>query len=159
MTFHGVGMDFFWNYPALYSFFIVCRYANDCMGFTPEMERDFVKKDLGPTLAKFGYSDLKLMMLDDNRPNVKKWVNTMLSDNQTAKYISGIAVHWYEEQYTSPHVLTAAHKKLVWSFDRHYISIVKYKILCRGIRRVVHCYLASSGCCSFVWGTSFKSLN
>ena len=81
------------------------------MGFTPEMERDFVKEDLGPTLAKFGYSNVTLMMLDDARLFVHSWTDIMLGDPQTAKYIAGITLHWYNEQNTSPDVLTAAHKK------------------------------------------------
>lgn len=87
------------------------RYSFQCMGFTPEMERDFVKEDLGPTLAKFGYSNVTLMMLDDARLFVHSWTDIMLGDPQTAKYIAGIALHWYNEQNTSPDVLTAAHKK------------------------------------------------
>lgn len=81
------------------------------MGFTAEMERDFIKEDLGPTLAKFGYSDIKVMMLDDCRNFVESWADTILGDNQTAKYVSGIAVHWYSEGQTAPDVLTATHKK------------------------------------------------
>ena len=87
------------------------RYTFQCMGFTAEMERDFVKEDLGPTLAKFGYSDVKLMMLDDARRYVQKWADTMLGDPQTAKYISGVALHWYNEEQTPAEVLTAMHKK------------------------------------------------
>ena len=87
------------------------RYAFQCMGFSATMEREFVNKDLGPTLAKFGYSGVKLMMLDDARIFVQGWADTMLSDPQTAKYISGIALHWYNEQLTSPNKLTAVHNK------------------------------------------------
>ena len=81
------------------------------MGFTAEMERDFIKEDLGPTLANFGYSDVKVMMVDDSRNFVEPWADTILGDHQTAKYVSGIAVHWYREEQTSPDVLTATHKK------------------------------------------------
>ena len=81
------------------------------MGFTAETERDFVNKDLGPTLAQFGYSDVKLMMLDDARIFVQPWADTMLGDPQTAKYVSGIALHWYNEALASPDVLTATHMK------------------------------------------------
>ena len=83
------------------------------MGFTAETEGDFVNKDLGPTLAKFGYSGVKLMMLDDARLLVHPWADTMLSDPQTAKYISGIALHWYNEELAPPDVLTQAHEKYV----------------------------------------------
>lgn len=86
-------------------------YAFQCMGFTAETERDFVKEDLGPTLAKFGYSDVKLMMLDDARFFVESWADTMLGDPQTAKYVSGIALHWYNEGLVPPELLTATHKK------------------------------------------------
>ncbi|KAJ7318921.1 hypothetical protein OS493_036793 [Desmophyllum pertusum] len=92
-------------------------YRFQCMGFTAEMERDFIKEDLGPTLAKFGYSDVKVMMLDDYRNFVESWADTILGDNQTAKYVSGIAVHWYNEGQTAPDVLTATHKK----FPNHFI--------------------------------------
>ena len=81
------------------------------MGFTAQMERDFIKEDLGPTLAKFGYSDVKVMMLDDARMFVEPWADTILGDPQTAKYVSGIAAHWYNEEQTSPDVLTATHEK------------------------------------------------
>ena len=81
------------------------------MGFTAEMERDFIEEDLGPTLAKFGYSNVKLMMLDDSRNFVKPWADTILGDHETAKYVSGIAVHWYNEEQTSPDALTATHEK------------------------------------------------
>ena len=39
------------------------------MGFTPEMERDFIKTDLGPTLEKGGWGPDKfnIMILDHNR--------------------------------------------------------------------------------------------
>ena len=81
------------------------------MGYTAEMERDFIIKDLGPTLAKFGYSDVELMMVDDLRNFVESWADTILVDQQAAKYVSGIAVHWYNEEKTSPDALTKTHKK------------------------------------------------
>ena len=77
------------------------------------MERDFIKEDLGPTLEKFGYSDVKLMMVDDNRMYVEPWADTILGDKETVEYVSGIAVHWYNENDTSPDALSATHKKYV----------------------------------------------
>ena len=41
--------------------------AWQAMYFSPEMERDFVKKDLGPALHQGGYADVKVMILDDQR--------------------------------------------------------------------------------------------
>ena len=37
------------------------------MGYTAEMERDFIKEDLGPMLSLQGLADVKIIMLDDSR--------------------------------------------------------------------------------------------
>ncbi len=60
------------------------------MGLSPEVERDFIKKDLGPALAANGYKDIKLMMLDDQRLFLPVWVNTILSDPEAKKFVSGM---------------------------------------------------------------------
>ncbi len=63
----------------------------------PEQERDFVKLDLGPALEKAGYDkkNLKLMIHDNQRPNVYHWTDVILKDKDAAKYVSGTAFHWY----------------------------------------------------------------
>ena len=81
------------------------------MGYTAEMERDFIGEDLGPALKKFNYSDVKLMMFDDNRFHVEEWADTILGDKLAAPYVSGFAVHWYSENASNPEVLTTMHKK------------------------------------------------
>jgi len=67
------------------------------LGLTSSQERDFVKMNLGPALEKAGYGTdkLKLMIFDDNAPNLETWADTILADKEAAKYISGIAYHWY----------------------------------------------------------------
>jgi len=35
------------------------------------------------------------MIYDDQRPSVLKWADTILGDKESAKYVSGIAFHWY----------------------------------------------------------------
>lgn len=68
------------------------------LGFNSTLERDFTKLDLGPELHKHGYTKdkLKVMIFDDQLPYVKNFSLTVLSDPEAAKYISGIAIHWYE---------------------------------------------------------------
>jgi glucosylceramidase len=66
-----------------------------CM-YTAEDERDFIKNYLGPTLAKNGLSDKKLMCWDHNRDLIYQRVSTIMEDPQAAKYIWGIGYHWYE---------------------------------------------------------------
>ncbi|XP_038044273.1 lysosomal acid glucosylceramidase-like [Patiria miniata] len=63
--------------------------------YTAEMEGDFVKTDLGPALNQAGYGDVNLMILDDQRLFLPDYVKGVLSDADAAKYVSGIAVHWY----------------------------------------------------------------
>ena len=81
------------------------------LGFTPEMERDFVKMNLGPTLAKAGYGTdrVKLMIQDDQRNTLIKWADVVLADKDAAKYVSGIAFHWYANGNNPPTILDKVH--------------------------------------------------
>ncbi len=64
--------------------------------FTAEEERDFLKKNLGPTLQKAGLSSKKIIVWDHNRDLVYQRVSTTLGDPEAAKYAWGIGFHWYE---------------------------------------------------------------
>ena len=81
------------------------------MGYTPEMERDFIKEDLGPVLSSRGHADVKIIMLDDQRIFLKSWADTILSDPLAAKYVAGIGVHWYLDKYLPAKVLSETHDK------------------------------------------------
>jgi glucosylceramidase len=64
--------------------------------YTAEDERDFVKKYLGPAVKKAGLSDKKIIAWDHNRDLMYQRASTILSDKDAAKYLWGIAFHWYE---------------------------------------------------------------
>lgn len=64
--------------------------------YTANEERDFIKNHLGPTLAKNGLADKKLIAWDHNRDLIYQRAATYLSDPEAAKYIWGIGFHWYE---------------------------------------------------------------
>lgn len=81
------------------------------MGYTPEMERDFIKEDLGPMLSAQGHADVKIIMLDDQRLFLSSWAETILSDPVAAKYVAGIGVHWYEDRLLPATVLTDTHNR------------------------------------------------
>ncbi|CAD6192535.1 unnamed protein product [Caenorhabditis auriculariae] len=67
------------------------------MYFTPEMQRDFVKKDLGPALkASDVAKNVKLIIMDDNRGNLPKWADVVMKDAEAAQYVSGVGFHWYD---------------------------------------------------------------
>jgi glucosylceramidase len=63
--------------------------------YTAEEERDFVKNYLGPTLAKEGLGDRKIMIWDHNRGMMYQRAKVVLDDPEAAKYVWGVAYHWY----------------------------------------------------------------
>ena len=70
------------------------------------MERDFIKLNLGPTLEKAGLKDkVKIMIHDDQRDTLVNWTHTVLSDKEAAKYVSGIAFHWYHNDRAPVEIL------------------------------------------------------
>jgi len=71
----------------------------ESMHFTPESQNDFVKNHLGPKLHNSGNGDIKLLVYDQNRDGLEEWTDTILSDADTAKYVYGVAVHWYESTF------------------------------------------------------------
>ena len=82
-----------------------------CMGFTGFMEKNFVKSDLGPVLEQAGYGDVKLMIFDDNRLTLPGFTDKVLNDEDAAKYVSGVGVHWYEDSIFPPSYLSDLHEK------------------------------------------------
>ncbi|HVU96256.1 MAG TPA: glycoside hydrolase family 30 protein [Puia sp.] len=64
--------------------------------YTAAEERDFIKNHLGPTLAKAGMGEKKLIAWDHNRDLVFQRASTILGDPAAAKYVWGIGFHWYE---------------------------------------------------------------
>ncbi|MEN9841877.1 MAG: hypothetical protein RL376_1677, partial [Verrucomicrobiota bacterium] len=63
--------------------------------YTAEEERDFVRDHLGPTLAKSGQAEKKIVTWDHNRTLMYERARVMLSDPAAAKYVWGVGFHWY----------------------------------------------------------------
>jgi glucosylceramidase len=76
------------------------KYPWNSLGLTPELERDFIKMDLGPILEKAGYgrNTTDLMIFDDQRDQINHFAEIILKDKDAAKYVSGTAFHWYEDR-------------------------------------------------------------
>jgi len=64
--------------------------------YTAEEERDFLKNYLGPTLAKEGLGDKKIIVWDHNRDLMNQRANILFSDPEASKYAWGMGFHWYE---------------------------------------------------------------
>ncbi|KAL3186894.1 hypothetical protein MRX96_004707 [Rhipicephalus microplus] len=91
---------------------LIPGYRWQALGFTPKTQRDFVKLDLGPALAEAGYGaeKLQVMILDDNRIGLPLWADVVLGDPEAAKFVHGVAVHWYLDWLIGPWVLDKVHK-------------------------------------------------
>jgi len=64
----------------------------DSCVYTAEEERDFVKNYLGKKMDELG---VKILFWDHNKERVMDRAMIMLSDEEAAKYIYGLAFHWY----------------------------------------------------------------
>ena len=65
--------------------------------FTGDEERDFLKNYLGPTMAKAGLGNKKIIVWDHNRDLLPQRASAIFDDPQAAKYAWGIGFHWYED--------------------------------------------------------------
>ena len=63
--------------------------------YTAKEERDFVKNHLGPVLENAGLKDKKILIWDHNRSMMYQQAQGVLDDPAAAKYVWGVAFHWY----------------------------------------------------------------
>jgi glucosylceramidase len=71
----------------------------ESMHFSPESQNQFIKDHLGPALHSSAHPEVKLLIYDQNRDGLEQWTDTILADTETAQYVYGTAVHWYESTY------------------------------------------------------------
>ena len=71
----------------------------ESMHFTPETQNEFIKKHLGPKLKNSPFDDVNLLIYDQNRDGLEHWTDVIFGDPETAAYVYGVAVHWYESTY------------------------------------------------------------
>jgi glucosylceramidase len=63
--------------------------------YTAQEEHDFLKDHLGPTLDRVGLKDKKILIWDHNRGMMYQRAQGVLDDPFAAKYVWGVAFHWY----------------------------------------------------------------
>lgn len=63
--------------------------------YSAEEEGSFVRDYLGPVMEREGLSDVKIYVWDHNRDIIVERAKGALSDPEAAKYIYGVANHWY----------------------------------------------------------------
>ena len=99
----------------------------NCMGWNSTTQREWIVNNLGPTLEKEGFSDIKLMILDDQRPLAPKWAREVFADERAMKYVSGIGVHWYADDGGLAFALDQCH-------DEFPDKFILYTEACNGDR-------------------------
>uniref|UniRef100_A0A670ZPX6 Glucosylceramidase n=1 Tax=Pseudonaja textilis TaxID=8673 RepID=A0A670ZPX6_PSETE len=82
------------------SFLLMCIENFPVNFFSPQHQRDFIIKDLGPALAASCHSDVHLIILDDQRCQLPNWANQVIGNSTAAAYVSGIGIHWYFDSVT-----------------------------------------------------------
>ncbi|MEO1653055.1 MAG: glycoside hydrolase family 30 protein, partial [Bacteroidota bacterium] len=84
----------------------------ESMHFDPVEMTKFVQNHLGPTLEAEGKGEVKILGYDQNREHLQEWVDEMYKDENTSKYYSGTAIHWYASTFeVFPEALQYAHEK------------------------------------------------
>ena len=68
-----------------------CRYS-------PHDEADFIARHLGPALQRARLGDVRLYGWDHNRDGLVERADALLGDPACAKYLAGLALHWYGEE-------------------------------------------------------------
>ena len=66
--------------------------------YSPWEERDFIASTLGPALEAAGLRDVKLFGWDHNRNGLEQRAAVLLTRPDSAKYLAGLAIHWYQEE-------------------------------------------------------------
>jgi glucosylceramidase len=71
----------------------------ESMHFSPETQREFIIQYLGPKLRSGPNREVKLLIYDQNRDGLEQWADVILGDEESAAYVYGTAVHWYESTF------------------------------------------------------------
>ncbi|CAJ0959211.1 unnamed protein product, partial [Mesorhabditis belari] len=82
-------------------------YTWQTMYFNAFMQREFLVNHLGPALQKNPLTKgLKVMVLDDDRPQLPSWADEIWSDPLADQFAHGIGIHWYMDTFARAELLT-----------------------------------------------------
>jgi len=71
----------------------------ESMHFTPATQNEFIKHHLGPLLREYPQQAPQLLIYDHSRDQLEQWADTIYGDMETAQFVHGAAVHWYESSF------------------------------------------------------------
>lgn len=67
----------------------------ESMDFSPQVETEFIKNYLAPTLARNGLQDVAIYGFDQNIFEIQPYADAIYQDSLACQYTTGMAVHWY----------------------------------------------------------------
>ena len=67
----------------------------ESMDFSPQVETEFIKNYLAPTLARNGLQDVAIYGFDQNIFEMMPYADAIYQDSLANLYTTGMAVHWY----------------------------------------------------------------
>lgn len=76
-------------------------------------------ENYGPTLRQSKYSNITILALDDQRISLPWWIERMAKTDGAMDYISGVAVHWYWNDFVSPRPIEQLHSQFP---DKYFVS-------------------------------------
>jgi glucosylceramidase len=71
----------------------------ESMHFSAHSQNEFIKHHLGPALFASHHADVNLLIYDHNRAGLEQFAQVLYNDSETARYINGAAVHWYDSTF------------------------------------------------------------
>ncbi|KIH64808.1 O-Glycosyl hydrolase family 30 [Ancylostoma duodenale] len=84
---------------------------NMTVAYTPELQRDFIRLNLGPALKSTNATkNIKLIIMDDQRDIASVWADAIFGDAEASRYADGIGVQWYSDSVFSTATLRTIHK-------------------------------------------------
>ena len=67
----------------------------ESMDFSPQVETEFIKNYLAPTLARNGLQNVAIYGFDQNIFEMQPYADAIYQDSLACQYTTGMAVHWY----------------------------------------------------------------
>ena len=67
----------------------------ESMDFSPQVETEFIKNYLAPTLISRGHGDVAIYGFDQNIFEMMPYADAIYQDSIANQYTTGMAVHWY----------------------------------------------------------------
>lgn len=84
----------------------------NCMGWNATTQANWIAKNFGPTLKKSKHSDVKVMILDDQRVLAPRWCREVFANKEAEPFVDGVAIHWYTDRmFDFPNALDQVHQE------------------------------------------------